>query len=236
MTQIHPITGPSRAPASGGPAKQLVVMLHGVGADGNDLIGLAPHWQQLLPDAAFVSPHAPEPCEMSPMGHQWFSLGRYDPNMMRRDPAHTAEVYGAMRQGADGVAPLLNAFIDAELASHGLADDKLALVGFSQGTMMSLHVGLRRERSPACILGFSGSLLGADRLADEIRQKPPVMLIHGDADDVVPVQALLDATSGLGAAGVTAQWHISNGVGHGIAPDGLELGGRFLSVNLPQAA
>lgn len=231
MSRNGELDGPRVPPASGGPARQLVVLLHGYGADGEDLIALAPHWQRRLPDAAFVSPHAPEPCEMSPMGRQWFSLGRYDPTMMRRDPDRTAAVYAEMAAGADAVAPTLDGFIDGELARHDLTDDRLALVGFSQGSMMSLHVGLRRARAPACILGFSGSLLGADRLGREARHAPPVMLVHGDSDDVVPVQSLFDAAGGLGEAGVAVQWHVSRGVGHGIAPDGLDLGGHFLATS-----
>ncbi len=229
MRAMQQLTGPRLLPAGGAPPRQLVILLHGYGADGNDLIGLAPHWQRRLPEAVFVSPHAPEPCQMSAAGRQWFSLGRYDPTRMRRDPTQTAAVQDEMLAGAEGVAPVLDDFIDQELARYGLTDANLALVGFSQGTMMSLFVGLRRPRAPACILGFSGSLPGADRLDQEIRQKPPVLLIHGDADDMVPVQSMFDAVAGLGAAGIAVQWHISNGVGHSIAPDGLELGGYFLA-------
>ena len=138
MTQIHPITGPSRAPASGGPAKQLVVMLHGVGADGNDLIGLAPHLATILPDAAFVSPDAPFPCDMAPFGRQWFSL------QDRSDAALLA--------GVQSVAPSVNAFLDAELEKHGLGPDKLVLIGFSQGTMTALYVAPRRPVSIAGVI------------------------------------------------------------------------------------
>ncbi len=229
MAALKQLTGPKLPPAGGRPPRQMVILLHGYGADGEDLIGLAPQWQHRLPDAVFLSPHAPEPCEMSPMGRQWFSLGRHDPTRLRRDPRQAAAAAADRLAGAERAAPVLDGFIDQELERYGLTDDRLALVGFSQGTMMSLYVGLRRPRAPACILGFSGALPGADKLGQEIRQKPPVMLIHGDADEMVPVRSMFDAAAGLGAAGVAVQWHISTGIGHGIAPDGLELGGYFLA-------
>ncbi len=208
------LDGPRLAPASGGPARQLVIFLHGYGADGNDLIGLGREWQHLLPDAAFVSPHAPEPCGMAPMGRQWFALTRLDPD----------EYWTGVRHAA----PALDAFIDAELDRHGLDDSRLALVGFSQGTMMSLHVGLRRARPAAGILGYSGALAGPEHLDAEIAARPPVLLVHGDRDEVIPVAALQIAAQALGRAEVPVQWHVSHGVGHGIAPDGLALGGQFL--------
>jgi phospholipase/carboxylesterase len=208
------LTGP-RLPAARGKADRLVVFCHGYGADGNDLIGLGQHWQRLLPTAAFVSPHAPERCTMSPMGYQWFGITRLDPAEMAR--------------GVAKAAPVLEAFIDAELARLDLDPSRLALVGFSQGTMMSLHVGLRRKLSPAAIIGFSGLLAAAERLPDEIAARPPVLLVHGDADEVIPVEALFATAQGLGAAGLHAAWHVSRGVGHGIAPDGLDLAGKFLA-------
>jgi phospholipase/carboxylesterase len=209
-----PLNGP-RLPAASGTADRLIVFAHGYGADGNDLIGLGRHWQRLLPTAAFVSPHAPERCAMSPTGYQWFSITRMQPDEMLR--------------GVEKAAPVLNAFIDAELARLNLDPSKLALVGFSQGTMMSLHVGLRRKIPPAAIVGFSGALPGAEKLPAEIVGRPPVLLVHGDADEMIPVQALHAATNGLGAAGVPVRWHVSRGIGHGIAPDGLDLAGRFLA-------
>ena len=225
------LDGPRLPPASG-QAKQLVVLLHGYGADGNDLIGLAPYLQRLLPDAAFVAPNAPERVPGSPFGYQWYSLGNYDPNMMRRDPRHAAETYRRMQLGAEGVAATLNAFLDEELARLRFTDERLALVGFSQGTMMALYVGLRRPRAPACIVGFSGALVGGDRLKDEITVRPPVLLIHGDADPVVPIEAMFGAVEGLGAAGVAVQWHVSQGAAHTIAEDGFLMAGKFLAEHL----
>lgn len=207
------LNGP-RLPAAKGQADRLIVFLHGYGADGNDLIGLGAEWQRLMPTAAFVSPNAPQPCAGAPMGYQWFPITRLDPIEMMR--------------GVESAAPHLNSFIDAELARLNLDGSRLALVGFSQGTMMSLHVGLRRKVAPAAIVGYSGALTGPERLLNEIQSRPPVLLIHGDADQMIPVQALYMAANGLAAAGVAVRWHVSRGIGHGIGPDGLELAGKFL--------
>lgn len=209
------LDGPKLKPLSGTPAKQLIVFLHGFGADGNDLIGLGQQWQQILPDAEFVSPHAPEQCAMNPFGgRQWFELTFRDPEEYWR--------------GVNMAAPILNDFLDKELARLNLDDNRLALVGFSQGTMMSLHVGLRRENSPAAIIGYSGMLAGPERLKNEIKVKPPILLVHGDQDELIPVQALSIARDKLGEVGLSVQWHISYGIGHGIDGDGLVLGARFL--------
>jgi predicted esterase len=148
-------------PAYGGPPRQLVILLHGYGADGNDLVSLGGYWKDRLPGAAFIAPNAPEFSEVVPQGRQWFSLGDYDPNRLRRDPAGAAEEYERRAADVEKAAPALNAFIDAELERYGLSDDSLALVGFSQGTMMSLHVSLRRERQCAAVIGYSGALCGA---------------------------------------------------------------------------
>ena len=180
------LSGPELPPRAGGPPRQLVVLLHGVGADGNDLIGLAPALAERLPHAAFVAPDAPEPCDMAPYGRQWFSL-------RDRRPA-------ALLAGAAASAPRLDAFLDGALARHGLANHQLALLGFSQGTMMALFVAPRRAPSIAAVLGFSGALLGAGRLAAETRSRPPVLLVHGAADEVVPLEALFAAVEGLQAA------------------------------------
>lgn len=212
------LDGPRLEPRSGTP-KQLVVFLHGYGADGNDLIDIGRAWQQLLPDAAFVSPHAPNPCGQAPMGREWFPLTMRDPN--------------ERWTGVNAAAPVLNAFIDAELKRRNLPDSALALVGFSQGTMMSLHVGLRRAAAPAAIVGYSGMLvvpedIDPDQFAGEIRSRPPVLLVHGDQDQLIPVQALMHAAQGLAALEVPVEWHVSPGVGHGIDQEGLRQGGEFL--------
>jgi len=207
------LTGP-RLPPARGTATHLVVLCHGYGADGNDLIGLAPHWQRVLPTAAFAAPNAPERCAMQPSGHQWFPISRLDPEETWR--------------GVQQAAPVLDAFLDAELARLELPAERLALVGFSQGTMMSLHVGLRRKIPPFAIVGFSGMLAGADRLP-AFDRPPPILLVHGDADSMIPAAAMLQAAGALGAAGLAVQWHLARGVGHAIDPDGLALGGTFLA-------
>jgi phospholipase/carboxylesterase len=214
MATLTRLDGPRQPPANGQPASKLVILLHGYGADGNDLIGLAPYWARLLPDAAFVSPHAPEPCGMQPMGRQWFAINSFGAEERLR--------------GAERAAPALDQFIDAELQRYRLDDSRLALVGFSQGTMMALHVGLRRTRPVAGVLGYSGALVAPERLPSEVRARPPVLLVHGDMDDLLPVESLFHAAQGLGAAGIATQWHISPQCGHSIAQDGLELGGEFL--------
>ena len=213
MTKID---GPRLAPKSG-KADALVVFLHGYGADGRDLIDLGQQWQNWLPNAAFVSPHAPEPCGMSPMGRQWFPLSMRDPSERWR--------------GVVGARPSLDAFLDEELEKHHLTPDRLALVGFSQGTMMALHVGLRRAISPVAILGYSGVLVGPEHL-EEATGKPKILLVHGDRDEVIPLDALFMSADALGKAEIPCQWHLSFGIGHGIDGGGLRHGGLFLAQSL----
>ncbi len=210
--------GPRQEPASGGAAKQLVLLLHGLGADGNDLIGLAPVLSQVLPDAAFVSPHAPEACDMAPMGYQWFSLQSREPE--------------ALLAGVESARPLLDAFIDSQLEHYGLDESKLAVLGFSQGTMTALHVLPRRSRACACVLGFSGILVAPEMLAAEAKSRPPVLLVHGEADEVVPVTALATAEAGLEAAGIEVESLRRPGLGHGIDEEGLSRASALLQRSL----
>jgi phospholipase/carboxylesterase len=213
------LDGPRLAPRSG-KAKHLVVFLHGYGADGNDLIGLAPVLAPLMPDVVFHAPNAPYPCEGNPMGFQWFGLARLDP--------------GGRLAGVRSAAPFVETFLDETMAKYSLDETRTTLVGFSQGTMMALHVGLRRAAAPAAIVGYSGlfvvpETVAPEAFAAEIKSKPPVLLVHGDSDDLIPVQALFHATQTLAALGIPAEWHISQGVGHGIDQEGLRQGGEFLA-------
>ena len=212
------LTGPSLQPRSGQPARELVVLLHGVGADGNDLIELAPTLAERLPHAAFVAPDAPFPCDMAPYGRQWFSL-------QDRRPA-------AMLVGIARAAPLLDAFLTGSLAEHALPPERLMLLGFSQGTMMALHVGPRRPQPLGAVLGFSGALLDDGSLQREIRSRPPVMLVHGDADEIVPVGALHAAVATLQGAAIPVQWLVRPGLPHSIDPEGLHAGTDFLVTAL----
>lgn len=208
------LDGPRLSPASGGKARSLIVFLHGYGADGNDLLGIGREWASALPDTAFVAPHAPDPCAGASMGRQWFPLTMRDPHEFAR--------------GAAAARPPLDRFLDAEQARHGLDDTACALVGFSQGAMMALHAGPQRPRQLAGIVGYSGLLADPKALIETAIQRPPVLLLHGDRDDVIPVAAIFSAAQGLAAAGIPLEWHISPGVPHGIGPDGLDLGLRFL--------
>ena len=208
------LSGPSRPPASRGKPRRLVILLHGLGADGNDLIGLAPYWARLLPDAEFLSPDAPFPCDTAPFGYQWFSSQDRSPE--------------AVLGGVRAAAPILDAFIDEALEERGLRSGELALVGFSQGTMMSLFVGLRRAEPVAGIIGFSGRLLAPELLPTELRSRPPVLLVHGADDPVVPYSSLAAAEAALKEVGVPVETVTSVGIGHSIDEQGLRRGGQFL--------
>jgi len=207
------LEGPRLPPAQGA-ATHLAVLCHGYGADGNDLIGLAPHWQRFLPTVAFAAPNAPERCPSA--GYQWFPISRLDPQEMRR--------------GVEAASAALGPYLDAELARLALPPERLMLVGFSQGTMLSLHVGLRRSVKPAAILGYSGMLVAADDVPTSGTDAPPILLVHGDADTMIPPEALFAAAGALGKAGIVVQWHLTKGMGHSIGPDGLMLGAGFLSL------
>ncbi len=208
------LTGPSRPPASGGKPSRLVILLHGLGADGNDLIGLAPYWAPLLPEAEFLSPNAPFPCDMAPYGYQWYSSQDRSP--------------GAQLAGVRAAAPILDAFIDEALAERGLDAGALALVGFSQGSVMSLYVGPRRAEPVAGIVAYSGRLVAPELLAAELRSQPPILVVHGTEDPLVPFAALAEAEAGLKAAGVPVESLACPGIGHSIDEEGLRRAGRFL--------
>lgn len=210
-----------RGPASG-VAKSLVVFLHGYGADGADLLGLADPLAPHLPDTMFLAPDAPEPCVGNPFGRQWFPIPWLD-----------GSSEAAAAAGLEAAAADLNAFLDARLEEEGLSPRALALVGFSQGAMMSLHVAPRRPEAVAGIVAISGRLLRPELLAQEAVVKPPVLLVHGDADPVVPFEDMGKAGNALVAAGFETYGHVMKGTGHGIAPDGLSVALSFLKDRLP---
>lgn len=203
------------SPASGGKAKSIVFLLHGLGANGMDLLGLVPYWQAALPDTVFVAPDAPYACDMASTGFQWFSLQDRLPHVME--------------QGVREAEPILNNYIDKVLQHFELSDDKAAIVGFSQGTMMALYAMPRRGARVAGIVGYSGALVGGADLAGEGIQKMPIHLIHGDADTVVPVQAYSYARETLEKSGFPLSGGTTHNLAHSIDERGLEDGGAFLA-------
>ncbi|GAB4387427.1 alpha/beta hydrolase [Albidovulum sp.] len=218
---IREMTFGRRGPRSGR-AGSMVIFLHGYGADGADLLGLAEPLAPHLPDTVFVAPDAPEPCAGAPFGRQWFPIPWLD--------GATQE---AAEAGLQQSARDLDAFIDARLAEEGLAAAALAVFGFSQGSMMALHVLPRRPEPVAGIVAFSGRLLAPERLAAEARSRPPVLLVHGDEDPMVPFAEMEIAGRALSAAGFETYGHVMRGTQHGIAPDGLSVALAFLKEKLP---
>ena len=213
MTTLPTLDGPVVPPLNYRAPTQIVILLHGYGSNGADLISLAPHWQAALPGAVFISPNAPEICPGAPDGYQWWGLSSMDP--------------ASRAAGARAVAPTLDAFIDAQLAKYDLKPKNLALVGFSQGTMMALQVGLQRQPQIAGILGYSGMLADETGPANA-KTKPPILLIHGDSDPVLPIAAFHQAGKLLLEAGFEVQGKVSPGLGHSIDLGGLQLGEQFL--------
>jgi phospholipase/carboxylesterase len=207
------LDGPRWGPATKATPKQLVVLCHGLGADGHDLIDLAPTWAHALPDAVFVSVDAPDPHE-SGFGRQWWNVADRTPSVMEA--------------GVRRAAGFLNAFIDAELVRLGLPGDAYALMGFSQGAMTVLFTGLRRTVAPRGILAFSGALVAPDSLKAELANRAPVLLVHGEADDVVPVHRSHDAEEALRAVGVPVEAVYVPRLGHGIDDTGLAMGALAL--------
>lgn len=212
------LDGPRMPPKRGGKPDSLVVLLHGYGSNGADLIELAPHWAKALPGAGFIAPNALEPVPGAPGGYQWFPIETPDPQLLE--------------QGVRRAAQSVDLFLDRELERAGLDESRLALVGFSQGTMMALHVALRRPKPVAAVVGYSGALVGARTLKQDMRVKPPVLLIHGDRDPMIPPDAMFEAAEALAAAGHGAMWSLNYGIPHSIGPEGLELGGAMLAATL----
>lgn len=208
--------------AASGRTRSMVVFVHGYGADGGDLLGLADPLAPHLPDTLFLAPDAPQDCVGNPFGFQWFPIPWLDGSSQE-----------AAEAGMAASVTLFNAFLDARLAEAGLGPEALALVGFSQGAMMSLHVAPRRAKAVAAVVAISGRLLVPERLAADTMVKPPVLLVHGDQDPVVPFEDMALAGNALIEAGFETYGHVMKGTGHGIAPDGLGVTLQFLKEHLP---
>ncbi len=215
MTDLTRLKGPMAAPASGRDPRSMVILLHGYGSNGDDLMGLVPHWRAGLPDTVFMAPNAPEICRGTPGGYQWWSL---------TDLGRESRAAG-VRQAA----PLVNAFIDMHRTTYDLPNSRVALVGFSQGTMMALHVAPRRPEVLAGVVGYSGMLADPEALRTEVKTRPPLLLVHGDADPMVPFAAMGEAEVEFKTLGFEISAHAAPGLGHSIDEAGLRLGGAFLA-------
>ena len=215
------ILNSERREAASGKGTSLVVFLHGYGANAQDLLGLADPLAPHMPDTVFVAPDAPEQCAGSPMGYQWFPIPWIDGSSEEDSAA------GMERAVGD-----LNAYLDTVMQEEGISADKTILFGFSQGTMMALYVAPRRPEVVAGVVGFSGRLMEPELLADEAVVKPPVLLVHGDQDDVVPPASLPEAADALTAAEFEVYAHVMKGTAHGIAPDGLSVAAAFMREKL----
>lgn len=206
-----------RKGAQKGKAKHLVILVHGYGADGNDLFGLADPLGEHLPDAVFYAPDAPNKCSGNPFGFEWFPIPWLDGSSEE-----------AAKAGMDLATGDLNGFIDSTMQAEGIGPDKTIIIGFSQGTMMSLHILPRRDQPMAGLVGFSGRLLEPEKLENEIVSHLPILLVHGDEDQMVPPASMPEAADALTAQGFSVYTHVSKGTGHGIAPDGLGVALQFI--------
>lgn len=219
MTHSVALSGPTLAPANGQPAKKLVILLHGYGSDGQDLIGLGEYWANAFPHVGFFSPNAPHQCGMNPMGYEWFPL-----NVERIGADYT--------RGAESAYPAIRDFVLARTEEAGLTLDDVVLGGFSQGAMMALYTGLRFETPLAGILGFSGKMVDVEQTGEVIKSKPPVCLVHGEMDEVVPISGSVEAAAALENEGFDVVFKKCAGTAHGISMDGLEFAGEFLAKQL----
>jgi phospholipase/carboxylesterase len=221
---LDAITLPAANPNS------LVLILHGYGADGRDLADLGQIWQQQLPQTAFIALNAPEPCEANPMGRQWFSL--FDIAHSNRSGQLTYWPVEKILGGLRRASAILDHWITELAKQHNVPMHRIALAGFSQGCMLSLHNGLRQPQALAGIVGYSGRLLAPELLTSELRSKPPVFLRHGDADDIVPPASLGEAEAALRVLGLAVEAKMEPGLTHSISPEGVAEAGEFLKKSL----
>jgi len=213
------LSGPELKPRSGAKPKNLIILLHGLGADGNNLIDVASLLNRFIPDTHFIAPNAPNPYDMGGPGYQWFKSVRTSP-------------YENTIEGLKNVEGMVNDFIDFQLNRFNLTEKNLAVIGFSQGTIVALHSLLRREKPVALIVGFSGALIGAELLDSELKSKPPVLLIHGEDDDILPIQMMHDAYDALKSRGVEVEKHAYPNLGHSIGQKGFDLSVNRLKSKL----
>jgi len=209
------LSGPMVPPKQGGSPTQVIVLLHGYGSDGNDLIGLAAYWRDLLPGALFVAPNAPEPCRDNPSGFQWFAIDWDRPEY---------------REGAQEARPAIAEFLDDLWRQTGLGPQQTVLSGFSQGAMMALNVGLSLDSPLLGILAFSGALIAPPGFPENSAARPPICLVHGDRDPVVDPELSEIAATTLRSNGFPVSYHVESGAGHTIAADGLAFAGEFLAA------
>lgn len=219
MTQSTELSGPALAPANDEPANKLVILLHGYGSDGQDLIGLGQYWAKDFPHVGFYAPNGPQRCGANPMGYEWF-------------PLNVERIGGDYSRGAESAHPAIRDYVLARTEEAGLALSDVILGGFSQGAMMALYTGLRFETPLAGILAFSGGLVAGEKVGDAIKSSPPVCLVHGELDEVVPIAASVDAAAKLEAENIEVSFNRSPETAHGIALDGLEFAAAFLSKQL----
>jgi len=225
---METIDGPCFGPSSGKKAKSAIIFLHGYGSDGNDLIQLAPNFSNFFPDTAFYSPNGPYQ-SINGIGREWFSLNNYDPSMIKHKKYEMNEILSTMYQGAKESGEILNTYINGIVSKLNISYNSLALIGFSQGTMMALHVGLRQSDRLAAILAYSGIILGESDIKETCKSKPPIMMIHGSQDQLIPVEALHHATNILKNNNIIHESHIINELGHGINDEAIKVGIDFLS-------
>tara|TARA_B100001094_G_C17995269_1_gene702340 strand:- start:13 stop:723 length:711 start_codon:yes stop_codon:yes gene_type:complete len=230
MSPERELTGPYSKPTSGGIAKNAVIMLHGYGSDGNDLIQLAPYFAKEMPNTAFFSPHAPD-LTLHGIGRQWFNIDNYRPEIINDDKSEVLELLSNMHEGAKRSSSLLKIYLNTIKLEHNLDYRNIAIMGFSQGTMMAVNVGLTHDEMIGGIVGFSGALIGQNEIVKNIQSPPPIVLIHGKEDDLVPAKASSHMYETLKEINVDINLHLIDNLGHNINEEGLLIARRFLIKN-----